>query len=99
MGVAKILRSHRIPPAPRRSQTTWRQFVRRHAAQMLATDFFTFETAWLQRLHVLFFIEIASRAIVIPSRVIELTQAGVRHTSSRTGYLSSGARLTSSLGS
>ena len=53
MGVAKILRSHRIPPAPRRSQTTCRQFVRQHAAQMLATDFFTVETAWLQCLHVL----------------------------------------------
>ena len=63
MGVAEILNSQRIPPAPRRSQTTWRQFVRQHAAQMLATDFFTVETAWLQRLHVLFFIEIASRKI------------------------------------
>lgn len=61
MGVAKILRSQGIPPAPRRSQTTWREFVRQHAAQMLATDLFTVETAWLQRLHVLFFIEIASR--------------------------------------
>ncbi len=60
MGVAKILRSRRIPPAPRRSRTTWRQFVRQHAAQMLATDFFTVETAWLQRLHVLFFMELAS---------------------------------------
>ena len=39
MGVGKILRSRGIPPAPRRSQTTWRQFVRQHAAQMLATDF------------------------------------------------------------
>jgi hypothetical protein len=63
MGVAKILRSHRIPPDPRRSQPTWRQFLRQHAAQMLATDFFTVETAWLQRLHVLFFIEIASRKV------------------------------------
>jgi putative transposase len=61
MGVAKLLRSQGIPPAPRRGQTTWRKFVRQHAAQMLATDFFTVETAWLQRLHVLFFIEIASR--------------------------------------
>ena len=63
MGLAKILRSQRIPPAPRRSQTTWRQFVRQHATQMLAIDFFTVETAWLQRLHVLFFIEIAGRKV------------------------------------
>ncbi len=63
MGVAKILRSQGIAPAPRRSQTTWRQFVRQHAAQTLATDFFTVETAWLQRLHVLFFIELASRKV------------------------------------
>ncbi len=30
---------------------------------MVATDFFTVETAWLQRLHVLFFIELASRKV------------------------------------
>jgi len=63
MQVARILRSQRIPPAPRRSQTTWREFVRQHAAQMLATDFFTVERAWLQRLHVLFFIELTSRKV------------------------------------
>ncbi len=63
MGVAKILRSRGIPPAPRRSQTSWRRFVRHHAAQILATDFFTVETTWLQRLHVLFFIELASRKV------------------------------------
>src|SRR5215475_6173180 len=60
MQVARILRSQRIVPAPGRSQTTWREFVRQQAAQMLACDFFTVETAWLKRLHVLFFIEIAS---------------------------------------
>ena len=60
MQVARILRSQGIPPAPRRSQTTWREFVRQQAAQMLACDFFTVETVWLQRLHVLFFTEIAS---------------------------------------
>jgi hypothetical protein len=51
MGVAKILRSQGLRPAPRRSQTSWREFVRQDA-QMLATDLFTVETAWLQRLHV-----------------------------------------------
>jgi len=63
MQVARILRSQRIPPAPRRSHTSWREFVRQHAAQMLATDFFTVERAWLQRLHVLFFIELTSRKV------------------------------------
>ena len=67
MQVARILRSQGIPPAPRRSQTTWREFVRQHAAQMLACDFFTVETAWLQRLHVLFFVEIASRKVHLAS--------------------------------
>jgi len=42
MGVAKILRRQRIPPAPRRAgHRTWREFVGQHAAQMLACDFFT----------------------------------------------------------
>src|SRR5215470_8782184 len=63
MQVARILRSQGIPPAPRRGQTSWREFVRQHAAEMLACDFFTVETAWLDRLHVLFFIEIASRKV------------------------------------
>ncbi len=62
MQVATILRTQRIPPAPRRSQSSWREFVCKHAAQTLATDFFTVETAWLQRLHVLFF-ELASRKV------------------------------------
>jgi hypothetical protein len=30
---------------------------------MLAVDFFTVETAWLQRLHVLFFLEVGSRRV------------------------------------
>src|SRR5215472_11070653 len=64
MGAAKILRRQRIPPAPRRAgHRTWREFVRQHPAQMLACDFFTIETVWLQRLHVLFFIELASRKV------------------------------------
>src|SRR6266581_3573740 len=42
---------------------TWREFVRAHRRSMLAVDFFTVETIWLQRLYVLFFIELGSRRV------------------------------------
>jgi len=42
---------------------TWRDFVRIHRQHMLAVDFFTVETIWLQRLYVLFFIELGSRRV------------------------------------
>jgi putative transposase len=63
MGVAKILRSRRIPPAPRRGQRSWSDFVREHANAILATDFFVVETIWLTRLYVLFFIEVGNRRV------------------------------------
>ena len=44
-----VLRRHGLPPALLRSGTSWRQFPRQHAHQMLATDFFTVDTVWLQR--------------------------------------------------
>jgi hypothetical protein len=34
---------------------SWRDFVRIHRHNLLAVDFFTVETIWLQRLYVLFF--------------------------------------------
>lgn len=42
---------------------TWRAFVRAHRQSLLAVDFFTVETIWLQRLYVLFFIELGSRRV------------------------------------
>jgi putative transposase len=42
---------------------TWSEFVRAHRRSMLAVDFFTVETIWLQRLYVLFFIELGSRRV------------------------------------
>jgi len=45
MGIAKLLRRRQIPPALRRSDGSWRVFLCQHAAQILATDFFTVETA------------------------------------------------------
>jgi transposase InsO family protein len=41
----------------------WREFVRAHAPSIIAVDFFTVETVWLQRLYVLFFIELGSRRV------------------------------------
>ncbi len=50
-------------PAPRRGLRSWQEFVRQHADQLLAVDFFTVETVWLSRLYVLFFIEVGSRKV------------------------------------
>jgi putative transposase len=43
--VRRILKRLRIPPAPQRSGSTWRQFLRTQAAAMLACDFFTVDCA------------------------------------------------------
>ncbi len=61
--VRLILQRAGLGPAPQRSHVSWGQFLRQHAQQLLATDFFTVETAWLERLHVLFFLEIGSRRV------------------------------------
>jgi hypothetical protein len=46
-----------------RAGLSWRKFLRAHTQSMIACDFFTVETLWLQRLYVLFFIELASRRV------------------------------------
>jgi putative transposase len=61
--VAAVLRRHRLPPAPRRSGPTWSQFLKTQAKGLLATDFFTVETATLRRYYVLFVIEIERRVV------------------------------------
>src|ERR671910_673250 len=61
--VRRILLANQLGPAPRRSGPSWRQFLRRQAAIMLACDFFTVETLSLRRFYVLFFIELESRRV------------------------------------
>jgi putative transposase len=58
-----VLRAHGLDPAPRRAQTSWRPFLRQQATGIVACDFFTVDTVWLRRLHVLFFIELGSRRV------------------------------------
>ena len=61
--VKKILREEGLGPAGRRKGPSWRDFLRAQATSIVAVDFFTVDTVWLQRLYVLFFIEVASRRV------------------------------------
>jgi putative transposase len=61
--VRKVLLEQGLQPAPKRSDSSWRAFLRAQAASTLACDFLTVETAFLQRIYVLFFISLATRRI------------------------------------
>jgi transposase InsO family protein len=63
--VRDVLKRQHVPPAPARRQkgSTWRQFLGHYRRQMLACDFFTVETAFLQTLYVFFVVELGTRRV------------------------------------
>lgn len=61
--VRTVLLEAGVPPAPERAGLSWRAFLRQQAATTLACDFLRVETAFLQRIYVLFFISLATRRI------------------------------------
>jgi len=61
--VRRILRRHRLGPAPRRSGPSWTAFLRSQAGGILACDFLTVETVGLTRLYVLFVVELERRRV------------------------------------
>src|SRR5450432_166640 len=62
--VGNILRRHDIPPAPeRKTSPSWHHLMTHYQEQLLACDFLTVETLFLQTIYVLVFIEIGSRRV------------------------------------
>src|SRR5215217_4759160 len=61
--IKRVLRRHGLLPAPERGTSTWRDFLGHYREYIVACDFFTVDTVFLQRLYVLYFIELGSRRL------------------------------------
>ncbi len=77
--VRDVLKRKRVPPAPKRAKHggSWRTFLGHYKAEILACDFFTVETVWLQTIYVLFWIEVGSRRVHLAGCTAEPTAAWV----------------------
>jgi hypothetical protein len=77
MAIRSVLRRSHVPPAGRRSQLTWRQFLAAHASTIVAADFFTIDTVFFKRLYVLFFVQLATRRVLVAASTSEPNSAWV----------------------
>jgi putative transposase len=76
--IANILKRHDIPPLPeRQTSLSWQHLMTHYRDQLLACDFFTIETLFLQTIYVFFFIEIGTRRIHFAGCTHQPTQAWV----------------------
>jgi len=77
IAIRSVLRRSHVPPAGRRSQLTWRQFLAAQASTIVATDFFTIDTVFFKRLYVLFFVHLATRRVLVATSTSEPNSAWV----------------------
>ena len=69
--IRSILLSAGMPPAGRRSEMTWKQFLAAHAETLLAADFFSVDPIFFKRLYVLIYVHLATRRVLMASCTAE----------------------------
>jgi putative transposase len=75
--IRSILPRAHVPPAGRRSELSWKQFLAAHSETLVATDFFSLDTVFFKRLYVLMFVHVGTRRVLAAACTAEPNSAWV----------------------